>query len=94
MADEAPQGPQDAYDFAAKITQSDGLFPAKAGGAMANCAEVAFCGGTMLEAAVGTIASAHLFATLPSLAFGTELFGPLPSPKRLCKGLRRTAISV
>jgi muconate cycloisomerase len=31
----------------------------------------------MLEAGVGTIASAHLFATFPQLAWGTELFGPL-----------------
>jgi muconate cycloisomerase len=34
-------------------------------------------GGTMLEAGVGTAASAHLFSTLPSLSWGTELFGPL-----------------
>lgn len=31
----------------------------------------------MLEGGVGTAASAHVFATLPSLAWGTELFGPL-----------------
>ena len=31
----------------------------------------------MLEAGVGTAASAHVFATFPKLAWGTELFGPL-----------------
>ncbi len=31
----------------------------------------------MLEGPVGTIASAHVFSTFESLAFGTELFGPL-----------------
>jgi muconate cycloisomerase len=31
----------------------------------------------MLEGAIGTIASAHLFSTFPRLAWGTELFGPL-----------------
>jgi len=31
----------------------------------------------MLEGAVGTIASAHLFASIPNLQWGTELFGPL-----------------
>lgn len=31
----------------------------------------------MLEGPVGTAAAAHLFATFPHLAFGTEQFGPL-----------------
>jgi muconate cycloisomerase len=31
----------------------------------------------MLEGGVGTAASAHLFSTFSSLAYGTELFGPL-----------------
>jgi muconate cycloisomerase len=31
----------------------------------------------MLEGAVGTVASAQLFATFPELEWGTELFGPL-----------------
>ena len=45
--------------------------------AIADAAGVALYGGTMLEAAVGTVSSAHVFATFPKLAFGTELFGPL-----------------
>ena len=31
----------------------------------------------MLEGAVSTIASAHLFASFANLQWGTELFGPL-----------------
>ena len=86
MADEALQGPASAYDyasaaaanvFAVKIEQSGGLFAAKQVQAIADAAGVALYGGTMLEAAVGTVASAHVFATFPTLAFGTELFGPL-----------------
>ena len=45
--------------------------------AIADAAGVALYGGTMLEAAIGTVASAQVFATFPKLAFGTELFGPL-----------------
>lgn len=86
MADESLQGPTTAYDFAVhaaadvfavKIEQSGGLLAAKQVQAIADAAGVALYGGTMLEAAVGTIASAHVFATFPTLAFGTELFGPL-----------------
>jgi muconate cycloisomerase len=31
----------------------------------------------MLEGAIGTIAAAHVFATVNQLQWGTELFGPL-----------------
>lgn len=86
MADEALQGAASAYDyasdaaanvFAVKIEQSGGLTGARAVQAIADAAGVALYGGTMLEAAVGSVASAHVFATFPELAFGTELFGPL-----------------
>jgi muconate cycloisomerase len=86
MADEALQGPEDAYDFAVraaadvfavKIEQSGGLFAAKQIQAIADAAGIALYGGTMLEAGIGTAASAHVFATFKNLAFGTELFGPL-----------------
>ena len=46
-------------------------------GQLADAAGIGLYGGTMLEAGVGTIASAHLFSTFPQLAWGTELFGPL-----------------
>jgi muconate cycloisomerase len=86
MADEALAGPEDAYDFAVraaadvfsvKIEQSGGLFASKRVQAIADAAGVSLYGGTMLEAGIGTIASAHVFATFPKLEWGTELFGPL-----------------
>jgi len=86
MADEALHGPADAFAiaagagarvFAVKIAQSGGLLPAYAVATIAQAGGVGLYGGTMLEAGVGTAASAHLCATLPSLAWGTELFGPL-----------------
>jgi muconate cycloisomerase len=86
MADEALRGPRDAFTiaagagarvFAVKIAQSGGLFAAREVAEIAHAAGVGLYGGTMLEAAIGTAASAHVFATLPSLAWGTELFGPL-----------------
>jgi muconate cycloisomerase len=86
MADEALHGPADAFRlaerraadvFAIKITQSGGLRGAQQVAAIGEAAHVGLYGGTMLEGAVGTIASAHLFATFPELAWGTELFGPL-----------------
>jgi muconate cycloisomerase len=86
MADEALHGPRDAFViaaaaaagvFAVKIAQSGGLFPAAQVAAIAHAAGIGIYGGTMLEGGVGTAASAQLFATLPSLAWGTELFGPL-----------------
>jgi len=86
MADEALQGPASAYDYAAhaaanvfsvKIEQSGGLFAAQQVHAIADAAGIACYGGTMLEAGVGTTASAHVFSTFPALPFGTELFGPL-----------------
>jgi muconate cycloisomerase len=86
MADEALQGPETAFDFAAhaaadvfavKIAQSGGLYPAARVAAIAAAAGIGLYGGTMLEGAVGTVASAHLFATFPDMEWGTELFGPL-----------------
>jgi len=86
MADEALHGPADAFAiarcagarvYAIKIAQSGGLLPAHAVATIAEAAGIGVYGGTMLESAVGTVASAHLCATLPSLTWGTELFGPL-----------------
>jgi muconate cycloisomerase len=86
MADEALHGPSDALDlannfaadvFAVKINQSGGLFPALQVATIAELTGVALYGGTMLEGAVGTAASAHVFSTFSDLTFGTELFGPL-----------------
>jgi len=86
MADEALHGPLDAFRiaerraadvFAIKITQSGGLRGAQQVAAIGEAANIGLYGGTMLEGAVGTVASAQLFATFPELAWGTELFGPL-----------------
>lgn len=86
MADEALHGPRDAFRvaasagarvFAVKIAQSGGLHAGRDVAAIADASGIALYGGTMLEAGVGTAASAHLFATFPKLAWGTELFGPL-----------------
>jgi len=86
MADESLSGPESAFElarrhaadvFAVKIEQSGGLFAALRVGAIADAAGIGLYGGTMLEGAFGTIASAHVFATFPNLQWGTELFGPL-----------------
>lgn len=86
MADEALHGPRSALAlasaaaaqvFAVKIAQSGGLHAAGEVASIAASAGIGLYGGTMLEGGVGTIASAHLFATFPSLDWGTELFGPL-----------------
>jgi muconate cycloisomerase len=86
MADEALHGPLDAFALASaraadvlavKIAQSGGLRGAASVAAIAQAAGIELYGGTMLEGAIGTIASAHLFSTFDSLKWGTELFGPL-----------------
>lgn len=86
MADEVLQGPESAFNiakeggadvFAIKIEQSGGLFAAQRVAAIADAAGIELYGGTMLEGAVSTIASAHLFAGFTHLQWGTELFGPL-----------------
>ncbi len=86
MADESLTGPVSAFElarqagadvFAIKIEQSGGLRAAQQVAAIADAAGIEFYGGTMLEGAFGTIASAHVLATFRELQWGTELFGPL-----------------
>jgi muconate cycloisomerase len=87
MADEGVATPQDAFAFAKhhaadvvalKIAKAGGLFPTKTVAAIVEAAGLALYGGTMLEGTIGTVASLHVFATLPQhFPFGTELFGPL-----------------
>ena len=86
MADEALHGPDDAMALArmdaadvvaVKITQSGGLTPALEVATVARLAGMGVYGGTMLEGGIGTAATAHVCATFPELAWGTELFGPL-----------------
>ena len=86
MADESLTGPESAFDlarvqgadvFAVKLEQSGGPFNALRVAAIADAAGIGLYGGTMLEGAVGTVISAHAFATFANLQWGTELFGPL-----------------
>jgi len=86
MADESLTGPKSAFAlaraagadvFAIKIEQSGGLLEAQSVAAIADAANIQLYGGTMLEGAVGTIASAHVFSTFRELHWGTELFGAL-----------------
>ncbi|MDO5633206.1 MAG: muconate/chloromuconate family cycloisomerase [Paracoccus sp. (in: a-proteobacteria)] len=86
MADESLTGPDSAFDlarvhgadvFAVKLEQSGGAFGALRVAAIADAAGIGLYGGTMLEGAVGTVISAHAFATFANLQWGTELFGPL-----------------
>jgi muconate cycloisomerase len=86
MADESLTGPESAFEiarvhgadvFAVKLEQSGGLFNALRVATIADAAGIGLYGGTMLEGAFGTIASAHVFSTFPNLQWGTELFGPL-----------------
>ena len=94
MADESLQGPESAFDlakvsgadvFAVKIEQSGGLFNAQRVAAIADAAGIGLYGGTMLEGAFGTIASAQVFSTFSNLQWGTELFGPLLLTEEILK---------
>lgn len=94
MADESLVGPASAFDvaaaraadvFAIKIEQSGGLIAAQHVAAIASAASIELYGGTMLEAAVGTVASAHVFSTFDELHWGTELFGPLLITEEILK---------
>lgn len=94
MADEVLQGPESALEiaklhgadvFAIKIEQSGGLFAAQRVAAIADAAGIELYGGTMLEGAFSTTASAHLFSTFANLQWGTELFGPLLITEEILK---------
>lgn len=86
MADESLTGPESAFElarvqgadvFAVKLEQSGGAYNALRVAAIADAAGIGLYGGTMLEGALGTVISAHTFATFANLQWGTELFGPL-----------------
>ena len=86
MADEALNGPEDALAvagrkaadvFAVKVAQSGGLKRASEVIAIGQSAGLGLYGGTMLETGLGTAAALQLFSTVETLAWGTELFGPL-----------------
>lgn len=86
MADEALNGPEDAFEvasakaadvFAVKVAQSGGLKRASEVIAIGEAAGLGLYGGTMLETGLGTAAALQLFATVEHLEWGTEFFGPL-----------------
>lgn len=86
MADESLKGAHDGFAlasahcanvFAIKIEQAGGLQNARDLIGIAQAADIALYGGTMLEGSIATIAAAHLFSTLNRLEWGTEMFGPL-----------------
>ncbi|CAM3469962.1 muconate/chloromuconate family cycloisomerase [Halomonas lysinitropha] len=86
LADEAVQDARDGLDlvcggfsgaFALKIAKSGGLQGALELAHLAKAAGVGLYGGTLLEGSIGTAASLHAWATLPEMAWGTEMFGPL-----------------
>jgi muconate cycloisomerase len=86
MADEAVHDAVDAFELAAagaadvyalKVSQAGGLWPTLRAAAVADAGGVGIYGGTLLEGSIGSIAAAHVFAACPTLAWGTELFGPL-----------------
>lgn len=86
MADEALNGTEDALAvaaehaadvFAVKVAQSGGLKRASEVIAIGQAAGLGLYGGTMLETGLGTAAALQLFATVETLHWGTEFFGPL-----------------
>jgi muconate cycloisomerase len=86
LADEPVESPSDALAFAKagaadafslKVAKHGGMTNTKKVAAIAEAAGLSLFGGTMLESGVGTAASAQLFATLPRLKLGCQLFGPL-----------------
>ena len=86
LADEAVQDARDGLDlarggfsgaFALKIAKSGGLQGVLELAHVAQAAGIGLYGGTLLEGTIGTAASLHAWATLPEMAWGTEMFGPL-----------------
>lgn len=86
MADESIESVEDAFSlaadgaasiFALKIAKNGGPRAVLRTAQIAEAAGIALYGGTMLEGAIGTLASAHAFITLNKLTWHTELFGPL-----------------
>ncbi|SDL23734.1 muconate cycloisomerase [Modicisalibacter muralis] len=86
LADEAVHDATDGFTLAAAgFSDAFALKIAKAGGplgvlelaSVAKAAGIGLYGGTMLEGTLGTAAALHAWATLPEMAWGTEMFGPL-----------------
>jgi muconate cycloisomerase len=86
MADESLRTDHDALTlatrraadvFSLKIGKSGGYLATRRIAAVAQAAGIPCHGGTGIESSLGTLAGAHLLATLPAVTYGSELFGPL-----------------
>ncbi|OYD23706.1 muconate cycloisomerase [Oceanimonas baumannii] len=86
LADEAVADASDMFTLAsAGFAGAIALKIAKAGGPLqalkvanvASAAGIGLYGGTLLEGTIGSVASLHAWATLDTLHWGTEMFGPL-----------------
>ncbi|GFE66177.1 muconate/chloromuconate family cycloisomerase [Litoreibacter roseus] len=66
-----------AHMVSIKIMKSGGMGAARRVADLAHTAGMPLYMGTFLETGIGTAAGMHLAATLPSLPFGGEIFGPL-----------------
>ncbi|WP_420223283.1 muconate cycloisomerase family protein [Pigmentiphaga litoralis] len=85
MADEAVATPDEALAYARhggadafsiKLTKHGGIARTRQVAAIAEAAGISLFGGTMIEGAIGTSASAQVFASVARLAWGCQLFGP------------------
>jgi muconate cycloisomerase len=85
MADEAVATPEEAMAYARqagadafsiKLTKHGGIARTRQVAAIAEAAGISLFGGTMIEGAIGTSASAQVFASVARLAWGCQLFGP------------------
>lgn len=85
MADEPVTTPEQALSYAAhaaadafsiKVTKHGGIARTRQVAAIAEASGISLFGGTMIEGAIGTSASAQVFASVPRLAWGCQLFGP------------------
>lgn len=86
MADESANSIQDCFQIAKhragnsialKVCKAGGMTQTKKVAAIAEAAGIGLYGGTMIESSLGTAICAQLYATIPEMKFGTELFGPL-----------------
>ncbi|WP_088009382.1 muconate cycloisomerase family protein [Indiicoccus explosivorum] len=86
LADEAATSVQEVFkiakhragnSIALKVCKAGGLTDTKKAAAIAEAAGLGLYGGTMIESSLGTAVCAQIYATIPALQFGTELFGPL-----------------
>nr|AAX47261.1 muconate cycloisomerase [Delftia tsuruhatensis] len=85
MADESVATPEEAMAcarlaaadaFSIKLTKHGGIARTRQVAGIAEACGISLFGGTMIEGAIGTSASAQVFASVARLAWGCQLFGP------------------